>query len=349
MEKLEIRAVIKYQFLKGLKPQEIIDDFQKTLGESAPSDATVYNWYNEFKRGRTSTATIPSPGRPIEVTTQENIQKIHRMVLNDRKLKVREIAEAMNMSSERVYNILHEHLHMKKLLARWVPRVLTAEQKENRVIASELGLKMFERNPTDFLSRLVTMDETWIHHYTPESKQQASYWVGPRESRAKRALTQQTAGKVLASVFWDADGIIFVDYLEHGRTITADYYIGLMDRLDAVLREKRKRTQRKNILFLHDNAPAHKAHKSMTKLEQLGYELVLYPPYSPDLAPSDYYLFPNMKRMLQGKRFYSNEDVEAQTTAYFEELPKSYYKTGIEMLQKRWTKCIELKGDYVEE
>lgn len=72
MEKLEIRAVIKYQFLKGSKPQEIIDDFQKTLGESAPSNATVYNWYNEFRRGRTSIETIPSPGRPTEVTTRES-------------------------------------------------------------------------------------------------------------------------------------------------------------------------------------------------------------------------------------------------------------------------------------
>lgn len=349
MEKLEIRAVIKYQFLKGLNPQEIIEDFKKTLGPSAPAKTTVYDWYNEFKRGRTSTATIPSPGRPIEVTTQENVQKIHRMVLNDRKLKVREIAEAMRMSKERVGNILHEHLLMRKLLARWVPRVLTVEQKENRVIASERGLAIFKRNPTDFVSRLVTMDETWIHHYTPESAKQASYWVGPREGRAKRPMTQQTAGKVMASVFWDADGILLVDYLEHGKTITADYYIALLDQLDAILREKRKRTQRKKILFLHDNAPSHKAHKSMAKLEQLGYELVDHPPYSPDLAPSDYYLFPNLKRMLQGTRFYSNSEVETQTTAYFEELPKSYYETGIKMLESRWTKCIELKGDYVEE
>lgn len=87
----------------------------------------------------------------------------------------------------------------------------------------------------------------------------------------------------------------------------------------------------------------------MAKLEQLGYELVQHPPYSPDLAPSDYYLFPNLKRMLQGTRFHSNSEVETQTTAYFEGLPKSFYETGIKMLEKRWNRCIELKGDYVEE
>lgn len=114
---------------------------------------SVYDWYNEFERGRTSTLTIPSPGRPIEVTTQENVQKIHRMILNDHKLKVREITDAMHMSKEHAGNILHENLLMRKLLARWVPRVLTLGQKKNRVIASERGLAMFKRNPTDFVSR----------------------------------------------------------------------------------------------------------------------------------------------------------------------------------------------------
>lgn len=58
MKKTEIRTVIKYQYLEGLKPQEIIDDFQKTLGESAPSKTIVYDWYNEFRRGRLSTKTL---------------------------------------------------------------------------------------------------------------------------------------------------------------------------------------------------------------------------------------------------------------------------------------------------
>lgn len=133
---------------------------------------------------------------------------------------------------------------MKKLLARWVPRVLTPEQKENRLIAAERGLEMFKRNSTDFVSRLlVTMDETWIHHYTPQSKQQASYWVypiGPCERRTKIPLTQTSAGKVLTSVFWDANGFLIIDYLKHGRTINADYYIALLDRLDAILREKKQ-------------------------------------------------------------------------------------------------------------
>ena len=68
-----------------------------------------------------------------------------------------------------------------------------------------------------------------------------------------------------------------------------------------------------------------------------------------DLAPSDYYLFADLKKMLQGKRFYSNEEVITETNAYFEAKDESFYKKGIEMLEKRWTDCVAFEGDYVDE
>ena len=74
----------------------------------------------------------------------------------------------------------------------------------------------------------------------------------------------------------------------------------------------------------------------MAKLHKLHFELLPHPPYSPDLTSSDYYLFADLKRMLQGKRFGSNEEVIAETEAYFETKDKSFYKKGTEMLEKRW-------------
>ncbi|KOC61938.1 Histone-lysine N-methyltransferase SETMAR [Habropoda laboriosa] len=86
----------------------------------------------------------------------------------------------------------------------------------------------------------------------------------------------------------------------------------------------------------------------MAKINELKFELLLHAPYSPDLAPSDYFLFPNLKKWLGGKRFANNEEVESAVDGYFEELDDSYYKQGIEDIEHRWEKCIELKGDYVE-
>ena len=72
--------------------------------------------------------------------------------------------------------------------------------------------------------RYVTMYETWIHHYTPVSNQQSAQWTAKGQNHPKRPKTQMSTGKVLASVFWDAHGILFIGYLEKGRTINSEYY-----------------------------------------------------------------------------------------------------------------------------
>lgn len=153
----------------------------------------------------------------------------------------------------------------------------------------------------------------------------------------------------MATTFWDSHGIIFIDYLEKGKTITGKYYSALLDRLSDEIKEKRSHLQKKKVLFHHENTPAHTSVTAMAKFNQLRWELFPHPAYSPDLAPSDYHLFPNLKRWLQGKRFASNEEIINETNAYFEELEKPYYLKDIKMLPDRWTKCIELKGAYVEE
>src|SRR5438034_6852539 len=117
---------------------------------------------------------------------------------------------------------------MRKLLSKWVPRLLTVDQKQQRVDDSERCLKLFQRNKKSFFMRYVTMDETWIHHYTPESNRQSAEWTGKDESRPKRPKTQLSDGKVLASVFWDARGILFIDYLKQGKTINSEYYMALL-------------------------------------------------------------------------------------------------------------------------
>lgn len=348
MEKIGIRGVIQFFFLEGKTAKEIHERILPTLGSSCPSYETVRLWVNEFKRGRTSIDDAPRPGAPKTAVVPEIVDKIHDLVLTDRRLKVRELAEATNISSERVHFILHNELHMKKLCARWVPRLLTPEQMRVRMRTSADNLQVFERNPTDFIRRFVTMDETWIHHYIPETKQQSRQWVGRGEPTPKKAKVIPSAGKVMASVFWDAKGILLIDYLAKGKTITGAYYASLLDQLHAAIAEKRPGLARKKVMFHHDNAPVHSSRVAAQKLSELRFELLPHPAYSPDLAPSDYHLFPKLKIFLSGKKFNSNEDVIQEVNAYFEDLEETHFREGIEKLQKRWGKCVELRGDYVE-
>ncbi|KAF7273752.1 hypothetical protein GWI33_013570 [Rhynchophorus ferrugineus] len=148
-------------------------------------------------------------GRPKEVVINENIKKFHKMILNDYKLKLNEIADTLKISTERVHHIIHEYLDMRNIYAKWVPRELTFNQKQRRVDDSEQCLKMIKSNKPEFLRRHVTMDEAWFHHFTPKFNRQSSEWTSHDEPAPKRGKTQQLAGKVMASVFWDAHGIIF--------------------------------------------------------------------------------------------------------------------------------------------
>jgi len=223
---METRGVIRFFFfLQGKATKEIHAILKETLGEHAPSYATVKNWVAQLKRGGFSTCDAPRPGRPKTVTTPEII---HELILEYRRISAKSIAEELGISRERGGSIIHEDLNMRKLSAKWVPKCLNVDQKRQRCQSSEQILVFFRRDPNDFLSRLVTMDETWLYHYDPETKQQSMEWRHSGLPRPQKKLrVQKSAGKVLASIFCDQDGILFIDYLPKGQTINAGYYSSL--------------------------------------------------------------------------------------------------------------------------
>ena len=103
------------------------------------------------------------------------------------------------------------------------------------------------------------MDETWLYHYDPETKQQSMEWRHSGSPCPKKFRVQKSAGKVLASILWDQEGILLTDYLPKGQTINAEYYSSLLVQLKDTLKEKHRRKVTKGVFFLHDNASAHRA------------------------------------------------------------------------------------------
>ncbi|XP_076172565.1 histone-lysine N-methyltransferase SETMAR-like [Ptiloglossa arizonensis] len=113
------------------------------------------------------------------------------------------------------------------------------------------------------------------------------------------------------------------DYLEKARIITGQYYADLLSQFDIELKRKQPHLAKKKVLFHHDNAPVYLSIITIAKQVKLPYELMPYPPYSPDLAPCNFFLFPNLKKWLSGKRFMSNKKVIGETQAYFTEFDKT--------------------------
>jgi len=118
--------------------------------------------------------------------------------------------------------------------------------------------------------------------------------------------------------FWDQDGILLIDYLPRVQTINAEYYSSLLVQLKDILKEKLRGKFTKGVFFLHDNAPAHRALATQTKLACLVFQCLDHPPYSPDLAPSEYHLFPGLKKQLEVRNFSSDAEVIAAAETWLD-------------------------------
>jgi len=126
-----------FLFFQGKAPKKIHAILKETLGEHAPSYATVKNWVGQCKRCDFPTCDAHRLGRPKTVTTPEIINQIHELILENRRISAKSIAEQLGISRERVESIIHEDLDMRKLSAKWVPNCLNVDQ--NVIGASRLS------------------------------------------------------------------------------------------------------------------------------------------------------------------------------------------------------------------
>ena len=174
-------------------------------------------------------------------------------------------------------------------------------------------------------------------------------WVGPGSPRPKKFKTQPSAGKVMSTVFWDAKGVIMLDFLPKRSTITGVYYANLLDQLRTAIREKRRGKLSKGVLLHQDDARVHTGKVAMDEcINSNGYELIPHPAYSPDLAPSDFFLFPNLKKDIRGLHFRSDEEVVTADKEWVNGKDPDFFSSGLMALEHRWSKCITLEGNYIE-
>lgn len=342
------RIVIKFLAAEGVKPAEILRRLTAQFGEETLSRARVFAWHKQFVEGRERVENESHDRRPRTSITAGNIDSVRQLVEGDRRLTTSDIAIEVGISYGSTYSILSEELGYRKVCARWVPRLLTVDQKLNRFQVCERLLARFREEGDPFLSHIVTCDETWVHHYTPESKQASMEWRKKGEPGPVKAKSRLSAGKVLATVFFYQRGLLYLDFLHERRTINAAYYCQILTEVRLAYRRKRRDLPIRKVILLHDNARPHTAALTVQKLEQLGWETLEHPPYSPDLSPCDFHVFGPLKEALGGQKFHSDNEVEAYVRNWLQTRSDSFYVEGIKKLPIRWEKCVYKSGDYVE-
>ncbi|UYV79174.1 hypothetical protein LAZ67_17001355 [Cordylochernes scorpioides] len=230
--------------------------FVSVYGEECMSIQMVRRWRSWFLEGRQNVHDDERSGSPVTATDNAAVAAVRNVVEADRRVTIDEIMirlpPGIEIRRSSIGTIMSDVLNFLKVCTRWV----------QRMEAARAFLEMHQRDGDQLLSSIVTGDESWVHHSTPETKRQSMVWKKPEESAPKKAKVTISAGKVMA-------------------------------------------------------------------MENFKWEIFTHPPHSPELAPSDFHLYPALKLHLGGKHFANDDEVQAEANHWLRRQDTAWYNSGI--------------------
>ena len=283
---------------------------------------------------------------------EDLIENVKNQVDNDHNVSVREISSDLDVSIGTVHKVLHEELGLRNISARWVPHILTAEQKWRRYNCAKQLLDMLEPNGPKRISDIVTdivRDETWIYVYGIPNKRSNMMWLTKDDPRPVVYKPGFQSRKRLFTIFFNHEGPETVDILPEKSTMTGKYYCeNVLPQVVSKVNESRPITGTSRIMFLHDNASAHKTGAVTQYLSENRIATLPHPAYSQDLAPCDFWLFPKLKELLAGNKYTRAKDLSKAVNSELRDIPKEEYRTAFDKWRRRLQMCVARGGEYFE-
>ncbi|CAH1974497.1 unnamed protein product, partial [Acanthoscelides obtectus] len=193
------------------------------FGNEAPHLSTISRWYGEFKRGRVSLSDDPRMGAPSTAVTQENVDAVRKLIIEERHVTYREIEAKLQI---------------------WCQKTLGR----------------FNSGNSKNVYSIVSGNESCIYCYEPESKRQSAVWVFQGEEKPTKVIRSRSVSKNMVATFVSKAGHIATIPLNEQRTVTADWYTTIC--LPKVITELRKINPERRIILHQDNASSHTAQKT---------------------------------------------------------------------------------------
>lgn len=225
--RLEQRSIIKFLCHQGNTPIQCWRGLEAVYGDRALGKTQVRAWHKTFRNGdlQTSTKDKAHTGRPRSGRSQTNIATVDTQLQQDRRQSIRDISRSTGIARATVQRILRKDLKLRHVSSKFVPRILTDEQKAFRVRLSQDNLDRFEQEGVSFLQRIVTGDESSLHTFDPDTKIKDSQWIRPGDRRPRKALHSRTRQSTMITTFFDCNGM-----MEWG-TIRSEDYCQVLARL----------------------------------------------------------------------------------------------------------------------
>ncbi len=223
--------------------------------------------------------------------------------------------------------------------------MLTEENKQKRVTYSREILEILNKD----YKNIITGDETWIHSYTISSKEDNKVWLDKGSKRPQIVKTAQNSKKFMFCIFFTYEGVVASIVVPKGTTITGSFYSNkILPKVFSQYMENTGKKPLQGVMLHHDNAPSHTCNLTTSYLQEQNVSLLPHPPYSPDLAPSDFYLFPKIKKELKNKKYYKVENLARAVQSVTSRVSKEDYCNCFENWKIRLRKCIDNNENYFE-
>ena len=255
----EQRVCVKFCCKLGKNFTETFQLLNQAYGENCMSRTQCYEWFKRFKERRMAVGEDPRPGRRSTSIDDDHVERIRALIRVNRRLTVREVADQVGISIGSCHQVFTEKIQMRRVRAKFAPRLLTDDQKENHIEISQELLANANGNE-NFLKNIITGDGTWAYGYDVETKMRSSQWMGKGVSltKQKARMSRSNIKMMLVVFFFYSREIVHHEFVSRGQMVKKQLYQEGLARLrDTVRRKRPELWENQTWMLHHDNAPAH--------------------------------------------------------------------------------------------
>lgn len=337
------------EWKRGKTAREIHDALMEVWKQETPHYTTITRWVNDYAaERRDSFEDLGRSGRPISASGDDNTQIIRATVEANPHVSTREIENETGIPNKTVWRILTQKLEYHQIMSYWVPKLLSEEQKQNRINCARAIKETLMELGDDRYSRYVVEDETWVNFDEEYTHSSARVWVAKDANRPQIVASRLTPRKALVLIAVSANKRLSVRALPYGETLTHDGYIDFVKRTGDKWRCLRVNPIRlANVIWQHDNARPHAARDTQQFFISRKVTMLHQAPYSPDLNILDRWLNEKLKKELRQMKFCSAEEVESAVCDIVKKIDETVFRKEVDNLIRHCEEVLNAGGNYV--
>ena len=346
----QVRLLVESCRRNKMSAQDAHSFITTAWGVKATSLKTVYRLYKEFSEGRVSFEDKERLGRPSSTASAENVEKIKELIQENSQVSLRGLADLACIPCTTVHRIVHEKLGLRMVKVRWVPHLLSDDNKQERVARAKDFLAVLRsRRLLKEEKVLVVIDEKMLYHRAVGNKSCSHAWIGPDGDAPTAAKRLQIERKTMIIVAVTSDGRYSFDVLDQGESINGERYKQFLVRMEHNFRRHCRPLSWNRMMLMHDNARPHTCKLVQEFLQEKGVEMVKQPAWSPDFNLLDRYVFASLENARIRIDFHDKVDIGTFLTDHLNTICSNQFSTQLTLLELDLEDIAACSGDYLFE